>query len=197
MNLYHAIFCCNRDSHYLASHVANVDALLRPTHRCVYYGIPLDGKEPCCDIPYHVVDALDIYENLPVKTWCLLKHALQRKDWDVLLKTDANTLIADIDLELVSAHSIVGYVAKATSVRLYHTHIVHQRALSNPYDGPLPTGLWVGGPAYTISRQLAEMVVAKGVWYARGHAYEDQMVSLVAEENGFVAQQGIHYKEVT
>ncbi len=194
MIIYHAIICHERDVHYLDEHIVSVNRVSNPMERCVYFGASLSGDPPKCHLPHHVVGAFDLYENLPLKTFCLLEHALAAANWDVLLKTDANTEVLEIDWQLASRYELTGHIGEIQSSRIYHANKVCQSALSEGYSGPLPSR-WVGGPAYCLNRQLARLIVARGIWYARGHAYEDQMVSLVAEESGFVAQQGIRYKE--
>jgi len=191
MRIYHGIICCARDEALIPAHVANVDCFLSPVHRCAYFG---DGPKPTYDIPVHQVGARESYENLPVKTFCMLEHALRHTDWFGLLKTDVNASLDEIDLDACRRHHLVGYVADVPGYRTGHLERVAEQALDKPYDGPLARQ-WVGGPAYYVSRRLAALVVARGVWYARGHAYEDHMVSLVAEENGIVPVQGIRYKD--
>ena len=194
MKLYHAIICCPRDVRWVPWHVKHVDSRLseKLVHRCVYFGQPLDGQPPQCSEAHHVVGALDTYENLPVKTYCLMEHALEKKDWDVLLKTDCNAEIKSVDWDKCGRYELTGFVSTLSGVRLCHAGRVFESALNESYGGTLPRR-WVGGPAYAVSRRLAKLIVARGVWYARSHAYEDQMISLVAEEHGIPAEQAIVY----
>lgn len=189
IQIYHAVFCCERDEGLLKDHVREIKGFGVPMQRCVYFGVA--NREPYCpSVLYHVVGADDTYENLPVKTFCMMEHALAAGDWDVLLKTDVNAKGIEIDWPQCDRYELVGMVSDTLGSRVNHRHNVKQPALREPYCGPMPAR-WVGGPAYCVSRRLARLVVASGVWAARGFAYEDQMVSLIAEQNGIAAQQGI------
>ncbi len=189
LKIYHAIFCCERDEALIEGHIRDIEALGVPMQRCVYFG--MGNREPRCpSVAYHVVGALDIYENLPVKTFCLMEHALAAGDWDVLLKTDVNVKGVAIEWPELNRHELVGYVSDIPGSRTSHRYVVTQSALQGPYGAPMPER-WVGGPAYCVSRPLVRLIVAEGPWKARSYAYEDQMVSLIAEQNSIVAQQGI------
>lgn len=200
MNVYHAIICCRRDEALLEQHLVTLHGKWHgdaaAIERCVYFGHSRDESLPQCGLAHHVIGALDLYENLPVKTYCLIEHALSTSEgWDVLLKTDATAEVVSIDWDAVARHELVGLVADWPASRMNHRPKVFQPALRESYAGPLPSR-WVGGPAYAIHRSLAKQVVARGIWYARGHAYEDQMVSLVAEEAGIAAAPGIVYRDL-
>jgi len=195
LEVYSAIICCERDEHLVQRHIDHLrnDVSGAIEQQCVYYGRSLTEREQPYASPSFVVGALDIYENLPLKTYCMLEHAL-RSNWDVLLKTDVNAAITSIDWAPIVASDLCGFVCDHVGGRRAHAAKVTQACLAEPYSGPLP-GRWIGGPAYTVSRRLAKLVVARGVWFARSHVYEDQMVSLVAEEHGIIAEQAIMYED--
>ena len=196
MNLFHAVIVCPRDGNLARWHVEHVDDLKLPIgHRYFYCGIPTQGEACKLDGNYQVYEIpfLELYENLPLKTYGLMKHALTFPEWTHLLKTDINSYPAFADLKMVEQHHLVGYrgISKPAG-RTNHFPKVHQQGLTEPHLGPLPD-CWVGGPAYIASRTLAEKIVARGPWYARGWPYEDVMVSQIALEHGWPAQPGVSY----
>lgn len=193
MQLFHAIVVCKRDEHLIPWHVEQVARLGIPMVRWCYYGTPLDGLPPTCREQYHVVPALELYENLPVKTYCLLRHALTIPGWTHLLKTDVNSYPTSLDVSALERANMIGYRCSTFPGRVGHITKVSQKALAEPYRGDLPQ-VWCGGPAYAISRLLALKVVQRGVWYARGWPYEDVMVSMIATMEGMPPETGIGYQ---
>lgn len=192
VKLFNAVILCKRDERFIEWHIQRLNELGVPMERWFYYGVDPQNGLPTCNHTYWVVDALELYENLPVKTYGLLKHALTRPDWTHLLKTDVNSYPYGVDWEAVKQHDMVGYWSDRPPGRNGHLRRVRQGILNESYTGPLP-GQWCGGPAYIISRRLAEKVVERGVWYARGCAYEDVMVSVIANESGMPPQPGLGY----
>lgn len=194
MNVYNAIVVCGRDEHLLPWHVEHVDKLGVKMQRCCYFGTPFRSSAPLwTDNPHptHVVSAVELYENLPLKTFEIFAHALQF-DWTHLLKTDVNSYPTFVDWGLVEQCHLVGFCSQYPAGRIGHRGKVAQSVLNAPFTGPMPQ-VWCGGPAYVASRRLVEKVVERGPWYARGFAYEDQMVSLVACENGWPPADGVGY----
>jgi hypothetical protein len=196
MKLFHAIFCYGPHNHLLDSQCKTVDDVIGfpPVRRVVYYG---QGTEVVrCGLETHVVGARESYENLPLKTYGLILHALTDPNWDVLLKTDVNSMLGYFNAELVESHDLVGYCGHRKDTRSialgYHTDRVSEPLLREHWKGPEPSS-WIGGPAYTMSRRLASFVISKGVWWARSWPYEDIMVSCAADELGSPAVGGIGY----
>ena len=196
MKLFHAIFCYGPHNHLLAKQCETVDKVIGflPVRRVVYYG---QGTEIVrCGLETHVVGARECYENLPLKTYGLILHALKDAEWDVLLKTDTNSMIGHFDAAKVAENDLVGYCGRRQERRTialgYHSTRVSESILKENWKGEEPA-TWIGGPAYTMSRRLAEFVVKKGSWWARGWPYEDIMVSAAADEMGSPAVGGIGY----
>ncbi len=189
LKIYHAIFCCERDVGLIDDHVRDIENLGVPMDRCVYFGMAEQRELRHGDTPVRIVGIDETYENLPVKTFCMMEHALSEGEWDVLLKTDVNAKDIRIEWPQLDRHGLVGRVSDLPGSRVGHCKRVSQPALTEPYDGPMPKR-WVGGPAYCVSRHLARLIVAEGAWGARRYAAEDQMVSLIAERHGIVAAQG-------
>ncbi len=187
LKIFHAIFCCQQDEDLLDQHVRDIKALGVAMGRCAFFGLPILPEESA-GVGYCYVQANDAYENLPIKTVRMMEYALQF-DWDVLLKTDVNAKGIQVDWPQLDRYELVGNVSDLPGSRVGHCKRVSQPALAEPYDGPMPKR-WVGGPAYCVSRHLARLVVAEGVWGARRWAAEDQMVSYIAEQNGIMAAQG-------
>lgn len=202
MKIYHAIFCYGPHNHLLHDQCQIVDAVLgaKPVKRTIFYGrgtATATGSERPTEAVVHVVLATENYENLPLKTYGLLKHALQDSSWDRLLKTDVNSKLGWLDADAVENNHLVGYCqwrqdGKRKIAKNYHSNRVSQPLLAEDWLGVEPFS-WIGGPAYTISRELAQFVVDKGVWWARSWPYEDIMVSAAADEFGYPAVAGIGY----
>ncbi len=191
MKVFNAVVVCERDAHLMKWHADAIDGLGVPMQRRFYFGTRLDGR-PCSQSGEDIrtLGVHELYENLPVKVCCMFKDALTVSDWTHLLKTDVNSRIEKIDWAIVQQEEMIGYVAWTKPARSGHRGRVAQSALNQDYDGPLPS-VWCGGPAYAISRRLAQCVADRGVWSARSHAYEDTMVALIAAENGIVPKPGI------
>jgi len=205
MKLYHAIIACERDIGLADWHVANASRALeaigqKDCQRCLYFGIPPDGRDRLqtehdmshATVDTHVVPFLDTYENLPLKTYGMLQHALTLPGWTHVLKADVNSYPSRLDAMAIVQHHLTGFYANTPPGRDNHVPKVLQRGLGEAYPGDLPNE-WVGGPAYVISRLLVMQVVDRGAWYARGWPWEDVMVSKVAEECGCPARPGVGY----
>jgi len=191
--VYNAILCCDRDNALAAGHIAQLDSLGQPMTHCLYYGL---GSSPVADIPHHTVGLLEMYDNVTLKTYCAMKHALSLDmAWDVLLKTDVTSRVVRIDWGLVAAHDLVAYVSPVgpfgTTVmpRDYNKERYAQPAFAEPWPGRPPKTM-IGGTAYTVSRRLAELIVQRGIWYCAGWKGEDVMVAQIAEENGITPVDG-------
>jgi hypothetical protein len=200
MQIYNGIFCCTRDNDFVVPHIAHMADLQVPMTHCLYYGM---GQVPVEGVPHHVCEIHDLYENLTMKTYCMLKHALQHP-WDRFIKTDVNSYVTMLDWDTVASYDLVGYLvlAAGSSVGPYQIpaasghylplNKLAQPALAEEYLGP-SAKWWVGGPAYVISRRLAEEIVKRGIWYTRSFAAEDVLVSVVAEQCGWPAVAGLGY----
>jgi len=199
MKLYVAVYTCKRDEH-LSLHKAETLDLIgctRPYY--FYYGMDEPTPPPClCEnpqLPTTVLECVEEYENFPVKTYGLCKHALETDDtWTHLLKTDVNRTIFYIDWEKASEADFAGMVLPWEGGREYRFAEFHEPILREPYLGPL-SKQYCGGPAYIISRRLAKLIVERGVWAARSMKSEDMYVGLVAEQNGIVPVPAIRYYE--
>ena len=197
MNVFHAIFCYGPHNHLLQKQCQLVRDLLgfQPVRQVVYYGQHTDVAR--CGIETHVVGVRECYENLPLKTYGLILHALQDNQWDVLLKTDVNSKIGYFDANRVAKQDLTGYCGRRNPDKRqimlnYHKNRVSESLFQEDWKGTEPSS-WVGGPAYTISRRLAEYIASKGAWWARSWPYEDIMVSFAADEMGSPASGGIGY----
>lgn len=201
MRIYNGIFCCERDNHHVSEHIASLKELAVPMVHCLYYGM---GQKVVEDVPHHVVGVHELYENLPMKTYCMLEHALRTADWDRFLKTDVNSKVLSVDWQMVEEHDLVGYLALQPGcragkeehprlwARILPPNKISQPALVEPYLGHL-SEWWVGGPAYVLSRRLAQRIVDRGIWAARAYAAEDMMVCSVAMQNGIRPVAGVGY----
>lgn len=196
MKLFHAIFSYGPHHSLLPEQCRVVDGVLgfSPVRRVVYVGTDTEVPE---GIESFVVGARETYENLPLKTYGLLQHALQDPGWDRLLKTDVNSRLGWFDAATVEGNHLVGYCQwrdpnRRRIARSYHSNRGTERLLAENWAGEEPAS-WIGGPAYAISRELAQFIIAKGVWAARAWPYEDIMVSAAADEFGAPAVAGIGY----
>lgn len=194
VKLYNAIVLCKRDEHLIPWHLEQSNKLQIPMQHCLYYGMDVKGQAPTppAGIDYHVVEMLDLYEHLPLKTYGLMKHALTIPGWTHILKTDVNSYPTRIDLDAVAKTHMAGYRALHKARPDCVIHSIMQPALREPYKGELPS-IWCGGPAYTVSRELVTKIVERGIWYAAGWPAEDLMVAKVAEELGWTPQTGVGY----
>ena len=192
MQLYNAVIVCKRDENLIPWHVEHVDALGIPMQRCFYYGMELDGWRPAAQSNVHVVPFWDVYENLPLKTYGAVKHALTIPGWTHLLKSDVNSYPSFIDLAKLETHNMLGYRSIIRAGDSHHSTKVFEPGMAEPYKRHMPT-VWCGGCAYVISRLLAMKIAERGAWYARGWAYEDVMVSQIATEEGWVPETGVGY----
>lgn len=188
MQIYNGIFCCERDNGHIQAHLENLDSLGRPMQHCLYYGM---GQEVAEGVPSYVVGIRDSYENLPLKTYCMFRHALDF-EWDVFLKTDVNARVAKILWDAVEKSDLSGYVAHWRVRPGIPVSKINQPALAEVCRLEMPKD-WVGGPAYALSRRMVRAVVVKGIWWCRQWPMEDAMVSRVAAEVGVVPQPAIHY----
>lgn len=202
LSVYNGIFCCERDNGYADWHIAGLKALRGPiVSHCLYYGM---GQQHHPAFPCHEVGAYETYQNLPLKTYGMFKHALTIPGWTHLLKTDVNAEVVRIKWNVVESHDLVGFVGLTKDSRIGFvetpvlcgrmppTEPITEPILNEPFLGILAER-WVGGPAYVVSRKLAELVVSHGVWYCRGFPFEDQMVSVVALQHGIRAEAGVGY----
>lgn len=197
--LYNAVFVYEPDNKYVQRHKTHIRSVWNdPDHfkQVFYYGL---NQHPMGDCDWHVLGHYDNYESLALKTYGLMKHALESDfPWQRLLKTDVNTELFNVNWEAVFEHDFCGYVmppgpgGESTLSGNHHFWRVSQPIMAQPYNGPKPL-YWVGGPAYTVSRRLAQMVVDRGPWAARGHAAEDWMVSMIAQDNNIRPQPGVGY----
>lgn len=188
MIVYHGAFCCERDNHCVQEHIQQLDSLRQKMSHCLYYGMESQvavGYSTC------KLGINENYENLPVKTVLMLQHALQYP-WDVFLKTDINAKVASIKWDVVEKHRLTGFVSWQQPKLSPAYKQFQQTGLNGPCRVDTPK-VWMGGPAYTLHRSLAEKVVEAGVWYARGWAYEDVMVARIAQEHGIVPVPAIGY----
>ena len=196
MLLHHAIIVCHRDEHLIPEHVRHVDALLDgrgiARSRCCYFAESEDWIPDTGGVPFHIVQFLEMYENLPLKTYGMMQHALTIPGWTHLLKADVNSHPTAFDTDAIENNHLVGYYTDTTGYCANHAGRVEQLGLAEPFMGPMPT-VWCGGPAYVVSRLLATKIVSLGAWAARAWPYEDQMVSHIAAENGWPAVPGIGY----
>lgn len=190
MILYHAILTCKRDEGCLQRHVMRVDSVYVPQFRWCYYAKDIAGREPDCPIQHHVVDCLELYENLPVKVCGIMAHALTVDGWTHLMKADVNKWITAIDLANIEQADLAGFVGKQEPGRTGHVGRVSQGILNEDYRGPLPSR-WCGGPAYIVSRRLAEKIVSKGAWWCRQWPWEDVMVGMIAKEYNMTVLPGL------
>ena len=190
MIVYNGIFCCERDNRFAEGHARQLDTLGRTMRHCLYYGRQGDRV---AGMNSEALQIDENYENLPVKTMCMLKHAMQF-NWDVFLKTDVNACVASIKWDVVEVSHLTGFVSyKPVSIGPgKNCKSISQKALLEPCLAPTPK-CWMGGPAYTLSRELAAMIVIKGAWWARQFWAEDQMVALIAEECGITPVPAIGY----
>lgn len=192
MIVYNGILCCDRDNHLALSHIAQLDTLGHPMSHCLYYGM---GSTPIDGIPHHTVGLLELYDNVSLKTYCAMKHALTLPEWNVFFKTDVTSYVAWVKWDLAEIHDLVAFVSpighsgQTPLVRDYAKHRYTQQAFAEPWAGKPPKRL-IGGTAYTVSRRLVEWIVERGIWYVAGQKAEDVMVSKVAEEHGILPADG-------
>lgn len=201
MNIFHGIFCYGPHNSMVRDQCDAVDAVIEctPAHRFVYYGTEtvLPTEDQCHPEYVHVLQMRECYENLPLKTFGMLKHALTFRNWDRLLKTDVNSRIGAFDAKAAVIQDLIGYCAyrengRKTISRNYHAGRCADKILDDPWMDDEPFS-WIGGPAYMLSRRLAAYIVSKGAWWARSWPYEDIMVSAAADEIGHPAAPGIGY----
>ena len=199
MKLFVAVYTCMRDRAISQHKVENLDRVgcARPYH--FYYGTgngtpgPHENGDPT--LPAHVLGCRDNYENLPLKTYGVCKHALETdENWTHLLKTDVNRDIFLIDWDVMRDADYAGMIVPWPGERAYRVGDMSEPLLRAPYLGPLPP-CYCGGPAYIISRTLAAMIMIKGAWAARGINAEDEWVGLVAAENGIAPIPAIRYRD--
>lgn len=200
MKLYNGIIIYDRDNHLAQTHLKSLAKLGKQMEHCFYYGM---DSHPAEGITYCVVDIEERYENLPMKTYCMFKHAL-KFEWDRFLKTDANAKVHSVKWDIVKRTDLTGFLAVTPESRIggptlpvfggrvLNRKLIHQPALGEPYLGP-QSEYWVGGPAYIVSRRLAEAVVQRGIWAARAFAAEDMMVSTVAMQHSMTIEAGVGY----
>lgn len=199
MKLYSGILVCDRDNDLAKEHVRGLAEWGEMEH-CLYYGM---DQHPVEGLQYHIVGIHELYENLPMKTYCMFKHALERP-WTHLLKTDVNARVHSIRWDVVREADLTGFLSVSrdsrigkgvrlvSAGRILPPQSVTQPALLEEYRGP-QSERWVGGPAYIVSRRLAELVVGLGIWQARAFAAEDIMVSTVAQHHGMRIEAGLGY----
>ena len=198
MRLFHAVFCYGSHNHLLESHCRHVDEILgfQPVRQVAYYGQGTPVVK--CGIETRVLGFRECWEHLPLKTYGLIRHALEDPDWDVLLKTDANAIVASIDLTRLEEHDLIGHCHLNANTDgteggcTYHYSHVSQPILREPFVSRRIYGT-VGGPAYAMNRRLAQFIADKGVWAACTRISEDRMVSEAADEMGSPAAPGIGY----
>jgi len=200
MKLYTAVYTCTRDE-YLSAHKAeNLDGVgcERPYH--FFYGHPAESLPDFLDrrasLPTVLLGCNDNYENQALKTFALCKHALETDEtWTHLLKTDVNRDTFFINWDMVEQSDYAGMVVHDVTERTYGIKRMSEPILREAYQGPIPR-YYAGGCAYIISRKLAQHIVAKGAWYARGFTAEDMYVGMVAEEFGIPLVAAISYYEM-
>jgi hypothetical protein len=195
MNLFHGIIVCERDKELCEAHVEETLKVVPGSYpSCFYWGKP----GPVGHFGCHVVPVEDTYANLPVKTFCMLRHALTFPDWDIFLKTDVNTRLLAVDWNCLYKYDLIGYMRlNPDGTSLLPTRRLGDGQVNDPvytdrYNGPMPVR-WVGGPAYALTRRLAQAVVDQGIWFARSWPWEDLMVSYVCETRGWDIGEGVSY----
>ena len=192
MKIHHAIFIHGKDNKLAVRHTLDVQSLGPRMEHYLYYGL---DETPCLDWgPGDWRISLGVHgsrDNMALKVYGLMKHALTIPGWTHLFKTDVNTIINKVDWEAVEKADYAGLVVKGPAERTYKNE-EREPLLREPYLGPMAK-LWCGGSGYFVSRRLAQMVVDRGAWAARGHYAEDQMVAMIAEENGIVPVPAVAY----
>jgi hypothetical protein len=178
-----------RDNHLVDNHVQNLDSFGEPLSHCVYNAI--GAEEEKFNIQSYVVQCQEAYVDLPLKLYGILKHALEY-DWERLLKTDVNVTVVKIDWHRIFASELAGVVVYSrprlsdVSDHFYPPLLRDASYMSYPIQ-------WVAGSAYSVSRHLAQLIVARGPWEARRYYAEDVYVSQVAKQHGIMPVPAIAY----
>ncbi|NNJ26202.1 hypothetical protein [Alienimonas chondri] len=188
--LLHCLYTCRRDRGLLERFLLNHQPSNRPADRrvAVYDAAGPDDGDGLHGLETWSVDAPAGYEFLAIKTYAMLQRALAEPDWDYLLKTDVD---CRVDAEQVTAamRRQVRYAGEvlgrgdATSKQWHFRKCRHRI-----YEEPCPPALFpstdagfAAGHAYLLHRDAAAAVVARGVYFAMRHIYEDVMVGQALE----------------
>lgn len=197
MEIYNAICIHNAYNHFLPSHLGALAKLGRAVSPpCLYYG---DNGQPPAGWEDKAVrlGLTEVYDNLALKTYAMLRHALLFDGWTHFFKTDVNSIVHTVDWEAVASSEYAGLVITPRpdgapyGGRVYGNHL-RQPILREPYLGKM-AHFWCGGSGYFIGRRLAVEVVGRGAWAARGYFAEDNMVGVVAEEIGIIPAPAVAY----
>ena len=194
--LLHCVYTCRRDRDRLAGFLRAHPTPGRPTdRRALVFGADGTGSaapgpepgEPSCESWF--LDAPDLYELLPVKTYAMLKRALTEPDWDYLLKTDVDCRIdrgqvaEAMRREVRYAGRVVGRHAGAPPGNWHFRKCRHrtyeERCPAELF--PSPQVGYANGPAYLLHREAVEAVAERGVYFAMRHIFEDVMVGKALE----------------
>lgn len=205
MIVYNGIYIIERDNGHVRAHMKALRATKMEMQHCLYYS--QDCHAPAqwhMEFPagqehkawVHHVRCAASRDNMPLKTYGMLRHALTVPDWTHFFKTDANVIIHSIDWETVKGSEYAGLLVGPRNVKpsggREYKNGEREPLLREPYLGKMPL-YWCGGSGYIVSRRLAQLVVDRGAWAARGHFAEDAMVAVVAEENGIMPVAAVSY----
>lgn len=188
MILYNGIYIHSMHNATLNSHLRSLAATGRSMRQCLYYGM---GETVAAEWTgaFHHVGCHGTRDNMALKTYGMMKHALESDPcWTHLLKTDVLCQITCIKFDLLEQSDFGGHAVAPDNEdndwrRRVYKNEEREPLLREPWRGKLPAH-WCSGTAYAVSRRLAEWIVQRGAWAARGWFAEDLMVAAIAEEHG-------------
>jgi hypothetical protein len=195
MKVHNAIYIREADNVCLVPHLQSLAALGRPIDPWLYYGLGDKPPVPDSAFPFGWVElgCVPGRDNMGLKTFGLMQHALALPGWSYLFKTDCNVQVTKVAWDKVAGADYAGCVVTGRAGREYKNED-REPLLREPYRGTM-AHKWCGGSGYIVSRRLAQLVVHRGAWWCRGHYAEDQMVAIIAEEAGIKPVPAVQYHD--